>query len=304
MPSPIKPPGASLPSQGAAVSRRDALKVTAGTVALGALGLVPGAAFAGAFARGSDVIRIGLIGCGGRGRGAVRDAVQAAGGVEICALGDLFPDHLAAAREGLESDEDEAIRTACKLTDDTCFAGFDAYKRVVESDIDYVLIACPPYFHPTFIEAAIDAGKHVFCEKPGAIDMPGIHRLLAAGQKAQSQGLGFLSGTQRRHQLSFLETIRRIHEGAIGRPIFGEAFWNNNEWLVVPREEGWSDVEWQVRNWRQNRWLSGDVAGDHPHSLHRYGDVGDGRAAEGGAGHRRAAGLHRSGALREHLRSL
>jgi predicted dehydrogenase len=233
----------------------------AGAAALSGMAVLPGAAYGRAFAGGSDIIRVGLIGCGGRGRGAVRDAVRAAEGVEVHALGDLFVDHLAAARDGLLKDKSEPIRAACKFTDDTCFAGFDAYKRVVECDIDYVLIACPPYFHPAFIEAAIDAGKHVFCEKPGAIDMPGIHRLLAAGQKATSQGTGFLCGMQRRHQLSYLETIRRIHEGAIGRPIYGEAFWNNNEWIVVPREEGWSELEWQIRNWRQNRWLSGDAPG-------------------------------------------
>lgn len=223
--------------------------------------MTPGALYAGALACGSDVIRAGLIGCGGRGRGAIRDAVRAADGVEIVALADVFPDQTAAAREGLENDKDEAIRAACKLTDETCFSGFDAYQRVIQGDLDYVLIACPPYFHPAFIEAAVDARRHVFCEKPGAIDAPGIHRLLATAQKAQSQNTGFLAGTQRRHQLSYIETIRRIHGGAIGRPIFGEAFWNNYEWIVVPREEGWSDVEWQIRNWRQNRWLSGDAPG-------------------------------------------
>lgn len=243
-------------------SRREVLQRAGGAAAaIGAQLLVSEHGYARAFAGGSDVVRAGLIGCGGRGRGAIRDAVLAAEGVEICALGDVFPDQTATARHGLENDRDDAVRSACRLTDDNCFAGFDAYKRVIECNIDYVLIACPPYFHPAFIEAAIDAGKNVFCEKPGAIDMPGVHRILAAGQKAQSRGLGFLSGMQRRHQLSYLETIRRIREGAIGRPIYGEAFWNNNEWIVVPREEGWSDVEWQIRNWRQNRWLSGDAPG-------------------------------------------
>jgi predicted dehydrogenase len=251
----------SIDISSAGATRRDLLKAACGVAALGsAFSIAPGLQ-ASVFASGSDVLRVGLIGCGGRGRGAVRDAVKAAEGVEITALGDVFPDHLAAARKGLEEDDEEAIRAACKLTDDTCFSGFDAYKRVIESEVDYVLIACPPYFHPAFAEAAVNAGKHVFCEKPGAIDMPGIRRLLAAGEKAASQGTGFLAGTQRRHELSYLETIRRIHEGAIGRPMYGEAMWNNNEWVVVPREDGWSDMEAQLRNWRQNRWLSGDAPG-------------------------------------------
>ncbi len=242
-------------------SRRDLLKRACGLAAAGSgLALTPSLG-AAVFAGGSDVMRCGLIGCGGRGRGAIRDAVKAAEGMEIHALGDVFADHLDAARRSLESDRDEAVATACHLTDDTCFSGFDAYKRVIESDVDYVLIACPPYFHPAFAAAAADAGKHVFCEKPGAVDAPGLRRLIAAGEKAASQGTGFLAGTQRRHELSYLETIRRIHEGAIGTPTYGEAMWNNNEWVVVPREEGWSDVEAQLRNWRQNRWLSGDAPG-------------------------------------------
>ncbi len=242
-------------------TRRRLLQAACGAAVLGPMASLQPAVFAQAFAGGSDLICVGLIGCGGRGLGAVKDVVRSSEGVEIRALGDVFEDKVAGARANLEKEKNEAIRAANKVTDATCFAGFDAYRRVIESDVDYVLIACPPYFHPAFAEAAIAAGKHVFCEKPGAVDAPGVRRLMAVGDAAAEKRLGFLAGTQRRHQPAYLETIGRIHDGAIGRTLYGEAMWNNNEWVAVPRKEGWSEMEWQLRNWRQNRWLSGDAPG-------------------------------------------
>jgi predicted dehydrogenase len=252
-------------------TRRDFLKASA--LAVGAAGVpwafarpasAPAAAKSGR--AGSQRLRVGLIGCGGRGRGALLDVIRAAKPldhthVEVTALADVFPERVAEARRMLDTNDDPDVRKAAQLTGDTCFVGFDAYRRLLDGPVDYVLIACPPYFHSRFAEAAIDAGKHVFCEKPGAIDMPGVRQLLRAGRNATEKKLGFVGGTQRRHHPAYRDIIGRIHKGAIGKPLHGQAYWNNNGWLAVPREQQWSDVEWHIRNWRMCRWLSGDLPG-------------------------------------------
>jgi predicted dehydrogenase len=248
-----------------APTRRAFLKASA--LAISAAG-TPWSLAAPATGTGSDAerLRVGLIGCGGRGRGALQDVIRAAKPlthtrVEVTALADVFPERVQEARRRLTSHDDPAISGASKLTDDRCFVGFDAYRRLLDGPVDYVLIACPPYFHCRFTEAAIDAGKHVFCEKPGAIDMPGVRQLLRAGRKATENKLGILGGTQRRHDPAYHDIIGRIHNGAIGKPLHGQAHWNNSDWLAVPHEQQWSDVEWHIRNWRMCRWLSGDLPG-------------------------------------------
>lgn len=242
---------------------RQGLGVGAGAVVAGSLGgLVPQSLAAVTQPSGSDPIRVGLIGCGGRGTAAVVDVVAADEHVEVVALGDVFEDHVEGAAQRLRDHGDEKVReAAATVTPETCHAGFDAYKKVCESDADYILIACPPYFHPAFSMAAVEAGKHVFCEKPGAVDAPGLRKLAEAGKKAADQGTGFLSGLQRRHDPTFMESIERIEGGEIGKPMHGLGWWNNNGWLAKGREEGWDEMTWQLKNWRQNRWLSGDCPG-------------------------------------------
>ncbi|MEM9659096.1 MAG: Gfo/Idh/MocA family oxidoreductase [Planctomycetota bacterium] len=236
-------------------------------------------------AGGSDGIRIGLIGCGGRGTGALLNAVGAATNViypaegyhtedasegaaaqkkdvQVVALADLFADRLERCRRNLR-------RIDRQIADDQCYLGFDAYERLLANpDVNYVILATPPHFRPTQLMAAIQAGKHVFMEKPAAVDVPGIRTVMEAGRLANEKGLGIGAGTQRRHTPGYRETIRRLHDGAIGDVVFAKCYWNGGQIWVVSREPGWSDVEWQIRNWNHFTWLSGDhIVEQHVHNL-------------------------------------
>jgi myo-inositol 2-dehydrogenase / D-chiro-inositol 1-dehydrogenase len=244
---------------GSSTSRRDFLKAST-AVAVGAtgLGFVPSV-----HAAGSDTLRIGLIGCGGRGTGAAENASQAAPNVKIVALGDLFQDHITNARRNLQG-----LGEKLDVSDDRCFVGFDAYQKVLASDVDLVILATPPGFRPTHLEAAIKAGKHVFAEKPVGVDGPGIRRVLAAAEEAKQKGLAVVTGTQRRHQAGYIESMKRIHDGLIGPITSARAYWNQGSLWNKPRESSWSDVEWQIRNWLYFTWLSGDhICEQHVHNL-------------------------------------
>jgi myo-inositol 2-dehydrogenase / D-chiro-inositol 1-dehydrogenase len=245
-------------------SRRDFVQTTAGAVAALA---VPSYAL---HAMGSDTIRVGLIGCGGRGTGAVRDSLAAAEGVEIVALGDLFPDRVASCRQSLAkvATERPALAPRIKITDDRAFSGFDAYRKVLESGIDLVLIATPPAFRPQHVAAAVAAGKHVFMEKPVAVDPAGVRSIIASSELAAKQGLAIVAGTQRRHHAAYIETIARIKDGAIGHVVSGQVYWNQGGLWMHPRKAEWSDTEWQVRNWLYFTWLSGDhIVEQHIHNI-------------------------------------
>jgi predicted dehydrogenase len=230
-------------------------------------------------------VRVGLIGCGGRGTGAVLNVLQAATnviypktgyhtedvaeggarrakGVQIVALADLFPDRLASCREQLKKVEVE-------VADDACFTGFEAYKRLLARDeVNYVILACPPHFRPVHFRAAIEAGKHVFMEKPIAVDGSGVRSVLETGELAKTKGLGVVAGTQRRHEEAWIESMKRLHDGAIGEIYAARAYFNGGRVWVVDRQEGWSDLEWQIRNWVHHTWVSGDhIVEQHLHSL-------------------------------------
>ncbi|HWQ93865.1 MAG TPA: Gfo/Idh/MocA family oxidoreductase, partial [Clostridia bacterium] len=232
-----------------------------------------------------DPIRIGLIGCGGRGTGAVADALGAATDVQypqagyhtenisakatlrnkhvqVVALADVFPDRLNACREQLRNLE-------INLPADRCFTGFDAYKQLLAvPDVNYVILATPPHFRPLHLKAAIEAGKHVFVEKPVAVDGPGVKLVLEAGELAAARKLGIAAGTQRRHMRSYNETVKRLQDGAIGDILYARAYWNGGVIWVVERQAGWSDMEWQLRNWNYFTWLSGDhIVEQHVHNL-------------------------------------
>lgn len=246
-----------------AVSRRTFMQATALTAAGFALPL-------GAHASGSDVIRVGLVGCGGRGTGAARDCLRAGEGIELVAMGDLFPDRLEQSRNQLAEvgAEDAVFASRLKVTDDMCFTGFDAYQKVLASGIDLVILATPPGFRPVHIAAAIAAGKHVFAEKPVAVDAAGIRSVLDSYERARQRNLAVVVGTQRRHQAEYLETIRRIHDGAIGDVFGGQVFWNQGGLWNRAREAGWTDTEWQIRNWLYFTWLSGDhIVEQHVHNI-------------------------------------
>jgi myo-inositol 2-dehydrogenase/D-chiro-inositol 1-dehydrogenase len=244
-------------------TRRDFLK-TATTAAL-ATAIAPGTrAFAGAHAAGSDAIRIGLIGCGGRGTGAVDDALTSSQGVTLVAMGDMFPDRLVSSRTRLR----EKFAGAIDVPEDRSFTGFDAYQKVLASDINYVILATPPGFRPIHLGAAVAAGKNIFTEKPVAVDGPGVRTVLDLYEKARAKGLGIAAGTQRRHQTGYLETMRRIHDGAIGNIVSARCYWNQGFLWKKDRQPEWSDAEWQLRNWLYFTWLSGDhIVEQHVHNI-------------------------------------
>jgi len=213
-------------------------------------------------AAGSDAIRVGLVGCGGRGRGAVANVVEAAKNVKVVALADLFQD---AIDETLRIWEDRP-KDIFDIPRDRCFVGWDAYKRLLETDVNYVILATPPGFRPMMIQAAVDAGKHIFAEKPVAVDPTGVRAVIAAAELAEKKNLGIVVGTQRRHQASYIETIKRLKDGAIGRIISGQVYWIQGGAWMKPRKPEWSDMEWQLRNWPYFCWLSGDhIVEQHMH---------------------------------------
>jgi predicted dehydrogenase len=218
-----------------------------------------------AFAQGSDTIKVGLIGCGGRGTGAAHDCARADKGVVIWALGDLFKDRLDGCRNSVKE-----LGGQCKVTDERCFVGLDAYKQVIASGVNLVILATHPGFRPPHFKAAIDAGKHVFMEKPVGTDAPGIRTMLAASDMATQKKLSVVAGTQRRHQASYVETIKRIHDGAIGKVVGGQVYWNGGGvgGGVRPKEQGQTDLEWMVRHWYQFIWLCGDnIVEQHVHNI-------------------------------------
>jgi myo-inositol 2-dehydrogenase/D-chiro-inositol 1-dehydrogenase len=245
------------------VSRRAFVQTTAAATAAM---MFPG----GASVAGSDVIRVGVIGCGGRGTGAAMDCMRSSDGVEIVALGDLLPDRLAECRANLAKGtaDNAALAAKYKVTDERVFSGFDAYQKVLAADIHYVILATPPGFRPTHLAAAVAAGKHIFSEKPVAVDSAGIRSVLATYELAKQKGLGVGVGTQRRHQAEYVPTLKRIHDGAIGEVLSGQVYWNQGGLWNHARQEAWTDAEWQIRNWLYFTWLSGDhIVEQHVHNI-------------------------------------
>lgn len=238
-------------SQPSLPTRRDMLAASAATfatVSLGARSHMP---------NGSDIIRIGLIGCGGRGVGALHDALNADPNTVVTAVADVF-----AGQAEAVAGKSAKFGDRVKITKDRTFSGLDAYKHLVSCDeVDYVVIACPPKFHSHFLEAAIDAGKHAFSEKPGASDVAGLKQLLRATDKAKQKGLGLMCGLQRRHSPSRQQLIARLREGALGELVAASAWWNRIDWLYLPRGKDETDLGFQLRSWRPQAWLSADSPG-------------------------------------------
>jgi predicted dehydrogenase len=243
-------------------TRRDFLK-TASTVALGSAIAPASDVFSGQRVAGSDAIRIGVIGCGGRGTGAVEDAINSSKGVTLVAMADAFEDRLTSSRTRLTEKYGAAIDVG-----DRAFTGFDAYQKVIASDVNYIILATPPGFRPAHLAAAVAAGKHIFTEKPVAVDGPGIRTVLAAYEQAKAKGLGIAAGTQRRHQTGYIEAMKRIHDGAIGNITSARCYWNQGGLWKQDRQPQWTDAEWQLRNWLYFTWLSGDhIVEQHVHNI-------------------------------------
>ncbi len=211
-----------------------------------------------------DTLRIGVIGCGGRGTGAAMDALAAGPDVRIVALGDLFPERLEAACNGLK--EHDAARAT--VDPKRCFTGFDAYKAVLATDVDVVILATPPGFRPIHFAAAVAAGKNIFMEKPCAVDGPGIRMVLDGARAADERKLCVVAGTQRRYQRNYVEAVERIRRGDIGIPVAARCYWNQGGLWNVEPQSGRTDVENQIRNWLYHSWLSGDhIVEQHVHQL-------------------------------------
>ena len=231
------------------VTRREFVRATAATATAGAL---LGAPFV--HAGGSDTIRVGLVGCGGRGTGAATQALDADGGVVVTAMGDMFEDRLSGSLQRLRGHAAERVRVPARSR----FIGFDAYRGVIDSDVDVVLLATPPHFRPAHLAAAVDAGKHVFCEKPMAVDSTGVRQVLRTAGYAREKRLSLVSGFCWRYSSPERATFQRIHDGAVGEVVSVHTTYHASPIGAHLRQGDWSDMQWQLRNWWHFRWLSGD----------------------------------------------
>jgi predicted dehydrogenase len=233
----------------------------------------------------------GLIGVGGRGRQAIQDLLTGDPNVEVVALADAFEDQLEKNLRWLKEDSRNAkIASRVKVDPDKRFVGFEAYKKLIASDVDIVMLATPPGWRPIHFEAAVEAKKHVFCEKPFGTDPVGVQRFMRAAKKSEELKLTVVSGAQRRFNRAYQETIKKIKDGVIGDVLATYAYWVGTPVIqqAAGRKAGWGDTEWQHRNWYSNLWLCGDqvveqhlhnvdvicwLMGTHPISAAAYGGV-------------------------------
>ena len=238
-------------------SRRDFLRTASGVVGAGlASRIALPAVVSGAAA--SDRLRVGLVGCGGRGTGAANQALGADAGVELVALGDLFQQRIDQSLAALQKRWPEKV----KVPADRCFLGFDAYQKVIDSDIDVVLLTTPPGFRPRHLRAAIAAGRHAFIEITAAVDAPGVRSVLESAELARKKNLGILSGFCWRYNQRHRGAVEQIRKGAIGeiRAVYSTYLRGDlSHKYHGQREPGMTDVEWQIRDWYDYSWLSGDV---------------------------------------------
>ena len=250
------------------LTRRNFLQTTStavGGAVLGALSVERGA-----FAASTDEIKVALIGCGGRGSGAANQALSTEGPVKLVAMADAFKDRLEGSLNNLKGEKSDRV----DVPPERRFVGFDGYKQAIAL-ADVVVLATPPGFRPIHFEEAVRQGKHVFMEKPVAVDAPGVRRVLAAAAEAKKKNLKVGVGLQRHHQLGYLETVKRLHDGAIGNIVSMRAFWNDGGVWVHPRkkvEEQFgrpiTEMEYQMRNWYYFNWLCGDhINEQHIHNL-------------------------------------
>ena len=240
-------------------SRREFISNCAALASLPVLAGLP----VNAFAAGNEgTLKVGVIGSGGRGIGAAQDCLQADKNVQIWAIGDIFKDSAENARASL------AKKDRGKVPQERVFNGFDAYKQVLDTGVDLVILAAPPGFRPLHMEAAVQKGVHIFAEKPVAVDPVGARKVIAVGELAKQKGLSIVAGTQRRHDPIYIETINRIRDGAIGEIVGGQCYWAQGDLWHRGRKKEWSDMEYQIRNWLYFTWLSGDhIVEQHVHNI-------------------------------------
>lgn len=207
-------------------------------------------------------LKVGVVGCGGRGSGAVYNLLEAADGIKVLALGDVLSDRLEDLRKNLKEKYHQEVAS------EYCFVGFDAYKQVIDSGVDMVILATPPVFRPVHFQYATRQGKHSFLEKPIAVDAKGYRTVMAAAKQAQAKNLSVVTGTQRHHQRPYVEANKLIQAGYIGEITGGNVYWNQGMLWYKNREKGWSDMEWMIRDWVNWKWLSGDhIVEQHVHNI-------------------------------------
>lgn len=252
--------------------RRDFLKKSSAATIAGAAAsslVFPSITSAEAF---EGTIRVGLIGCGGRGSGAAAQALKADGNVQLAAVADVFEGQLEGSLAGLKKKFGEKVTVG----DGDKYIGLDAYQKVLDSNVDMVILTTPPGFRPMMLDAAVKAGKHVFCEKPVAVDAPGVRSVLQSAQTAKAKGLSLVTGFCWRYHNARREFFKRIHEGAIGdiQAMFS-TYYTGPVKPMPPekrRPEGMADVAWQIKNWYNFGWLSGDsLAEQAVHSVDKIG---------------------------------
>jgi myo-inositol 2-dehydrogenase / D-chiro-inositol 1-dehydrogenase len=207
-------------------------------------------------------LKAGVIGCGGRGSGAAFDFLNAGPGLSITALGDVFQDRVNDLKNKLKEQKN------MEVPEENCFIGFDAYEKVLDAGVDVVILATPPKFRPEHFEAAVKARKHVFMEKPVAVDPVGVRQVIAAAKMAEPLGLKIVTGTQRRHQRDYIGVLQELNKGVIGGIVAAYCYWNQSKLWHRNREAGWSEMEFMIRDWVNWLWLSGDhIVEQHVHNI-------------------------------------
>ena len=244
----------------ALTTRRDFIKTSA---AFGAALAAPAILSSRAFAANSDTLRVGLIGCGGRGTGAAGQALNADKNVVLVAMGDAFPEKIQPSLNALQKDgAAKGFGDRIKVMPDKCFSGLDAYQKVIASGVDVVLLTTPPGFRPFHLKAAVAAGKHVFCEKPMATDAPGVRSVIESAKLAKEKKLALVAGFCWRYEPARRELMKRLHDGAIGdiRTIYATYYTGPVKRMPAPdtRPKDMGDLEWQMRNWYNFVWICGD----------------------------------------------
>lgn len=252
-------------------SRRNFVKT--GALIAGGVAMNPLDISAKSYIDGDDTIRVGLIGCGGRGTGAAFQAMSTKENIKIVAMGDAFQDKVEDCykklKASLADEEMDAGRLA--VTPDTMFSGFDAYKKIIPL-VDVVILTTPPGFRPMHFEAAVNANKHVFMEKPLATDGNGIRKVLEMAEVAKKKKLNVVVGLQRHYQKKYINWVDMMHNGAIGDILSSRVYWNSGGVWVRERKPGQTEMEYQMRNWYYFNWLCGDhITEQHIHNL----DVGN-----------------------------
>jgi predicted dehydrogenase len=208
------------------------------------------------------VLKAGVIGCGGRGSGAAINFLSAGPNLQITALGDTFQDRVDSCRAGILKQKQQEVPI------ENCFVGFDAYQKVIDSGVDIIILATPPFFRPEHLAAAVAAKKHIFAEKPVCVDPTGARSVMATAKKAEGLGLNIATGTQRRHQRDYMANWQQVQQGLIGELTGGNVWWNGGKLWHRDNDPKWSEMEWMIRNWVNWTWLSGDhIVEQHVHNL-------------------------------------